>query len=350
VIGRNLVTDNPTPDATDRPSHADVRNILDQTQNTAIGKLLKSQEFYVAVAILISGFLVSFIAPQFGTAANLGNVLQNFCFTAILAIGMTPILISGGIDLSIGSILGCAGVVLGLTTGAGAPLIVAIPLTIATGTLLGLVNGGFIAYVKLPPFLVTLGTMTIFRSMVLVGSNNKVIYSFGPDEAFLLWLGSGRLFGIPNVFFAVVVCGVLLQFLLTSTRWGRWVMAVGGNERATRLNGLPVKRIKASVYAFGGAMAGVCAVFLVGWLGAVTNSLGNGDELRVIAGAVIGGASLVGGYGTSFGAAIGALLIELIRNALILAGVNPFWQGAFVGGFIIVAVTVQRLRNPTDDD
>ncbi len=339
-----------TPDTASKPSHADVRNILDETQNTAIGRLLKSQEFYVTIAILIAGFFVSLIAPQFATATNLGNVLQNFCFTAILAVGMTPILISGGIDLSIGSILGCAGVVLGLSTGAGWPLIAAIPLTIVSATALGLINGGFIAYLKLPPFLVTLGTMTIFRSFVLVGSSNKVIYSFGPDEAFLLWLGSGRSFGIPNVFFALVVCGVILHFLLTSTRWGRWVMAVGGNERATRLNGLPVKRVKASVYAFGGAMAGVCAIFLVGWLGAVTNSLGNGDELRVIAGAVIGGASLAGGYGTAFGASIGALLIEVIRNALILAGVNSFWQGAFVGGFIIVAVTVQRLRNPTDED
>jgi ribose transport system permease protein len=327
-----------------------VRTILGETQNTAIGRMLRSQEFYVTVAILVAGLLVSFVAPQFGTVLNLSNVLQNFCFTALLAIGMTPILISGGIDLSIGSIMGCAGVVLGLATGAGCPLVFAIPLTILAGAALGLINGGFIAYLRLPPFLVTLGTMTIFRSFVLVGSNNKVIYSFGPDEEALLWLGSGRSFGIPNVFIALVVCALLLHFLLSSTRWGRWVVAIGGNERATRLNGLPVRKMKASVYAFGGAMAGVCAVFLVGWLGAVTNSLGNGDELRAIAGAVIGGASLNGGYGTAFGASIGSLLIELIRNALILAGVNPFWQGAFVGGFIIAAVTVQRLRTATDDD
>ena len=344
------MADKPASDAPSPPSHTDVRTILGETQNTAIGRLLKSQEFYVTVAILVAGLLVSFVAPQFGTVLNLSNVLQNFCFTALLAIGMTPILISGGIDLSIGSIMGCAGVVLGLATGAGCPLVFAIPLTILSGAALGLINGGFIAYLRLPPFLVTLGTMTIFRSFVLVGSNNKVIYSFGPDEDALLWLGSGRSFGIPNVFIALVICALLLHFLLSSTRWGRWVVAIGGNERATRLNGLPVRKMKASVYAFGGAMAGVCSVFLVGWLGAVTNSLGNGDELRAIAGAVIGGASLNGGYGTAFGASIGSLLIEIIRNALILAGVNPFWQGAFVGGFIIAAVTVQRLRTATDDD
>jgi ribose transport system permease protein len=344
------VTEPSSADGATTSAHADVTTILGQSKDTAWGRMFKSQEFYVTLAILVAGFCVSLIAPQFGTAGNLGNVMQNFCFTAILAIGMTPILISGGIDLSIGSILGCCGVVLGLVAGAGAPLGVAIPLTILAGAALGLVNGGLIAYAKLPPFLVTLGTMTIFRSLVLVGSNNKVIYSFGPDEAFLLAMGSGRSFGIPNVFFALIVSAILLQFLLGSTRWGRWVVAIGGNERATRLNGIPVKRVKASVYAFGGALAGVGAVFLVGWLGAVTNSLGTGDELRVIAGAVIGGASLAGGYGTAYGAAIGALLIELIRNALILAGVNPFWQGAFVGGFIIVAVTVQRLRNTTEDD
>ena len=332
------------------PSHADVGAILGQTQNTALGRAMKSQEFYVSIAILVAGLLVSFVAPHFATVVNLSNVLQNFCFTALLAIGMTPILISGGIDLSIGSMVGCCGVVLGLATGAGCPLVLAIPLTLLAGATLGLINGYFIAYVRLPPFLVTLGTMTIFRSLVLVGSNNKVIYSFGPDEKALLWLGSGRLYGVPNVFIALVVCALLLHFLLSSTRWGRWVMAIGGNERATRLNGLPVKRMKCTVYAFGGTMAAVNAVFLVGWLGAVTNSLGNGDELRAIAGAVIGGASLAGGYGTAFGASIGSLLIELIRNALILAGVNPFWQGAFVGGFIIAAVTVQRLRTATDDE
>ena len=344
------MTDKPATPPASTSSHADVRTILGETQSTALGRMMKSQEFYVTVAILVAGLLVSFVAPQFGTVLNLGNVLQNFCFTALLAIGMTPILISGGIDLSIGSIMGCCGVVLGLATGAGCPLILAIPLTLLAGAALGLINGCFIAYLRLPPFLVTLGTMTIFRSFVLVGSNNKVIYSFGPDEDLLLWLGSGRSFGIPNVFVALVVSALLLHFLLTSTRWGRWVLAIGGNERATRLNGLPVKKMKASVYAFGGAMAGLCAVFLVGWLGAVTNSLGNGDELRAIAGAVIGGASLAGGYGSAFGAAIGSLLIEIIRNALILAGVNPFWQGAFVGGFIIAAVTVQRLRTSTDDD
>lgn len=344
------MTDKPAAQQPGQTSHADVRAILHETQRSTLGRMLRSQECYVTGAILVAGILVSFIAPQFGTAVNLKNVLQNFCFTAILAIGMTPVLISGGIDLSIGSIMGCCGVVLGLATGAGWPLVFAIPLTILAGAALGLINGGFIAYLRLPPFLVTLGTMTIFRSFVLVGSNNKVIYSFGPDEKLLLWLGSGHSFGIPNVFIALVVVVLLLHFLLTSTRWGRWVLAIGGNERATRLNGLPVKRMKASVYAFGGAMAGLCAIFLVGWLGAVTNSLGNGDELRAIAGAVIGGASLVGGYGSAFGAAIGSLLIEMIRNALILAGVNPFWQGAFVGGFIIVAVTVQRLRTSTDED
>ena len=335
---------------TQNAQHADISTILGQTQKTALGRLLASQEAYVTAAILVASVIVSFIAPQFATPGNIGNVMQNFCFTAILALGMTPILISGGIDLSIGSTLGCCGVVLGLATGAGMPLYLAAPLTIGAGMTLGLVNGSFIAFLRLPPFLVTLGTMTIFRSLVLVGSNNKVIYSFGPDEDLLLWLGSGRVFGIPNVFLALVAGAILLQFLLSSTQWGRWVLAVGGNERATRLNGLPVRLIIASVYGFAGAMAGVCALFLVGWLGAVTNSLGTGDELRVIAGAVIGGASLLGGYGTAFGAAIGALLIELIRNALILAGVNPFWQGAFVGAFIIVAVLVQRIRNPKGED
>jgi ribose transport system permease protein len=129
------------------------------------------------------------------------------------------------------------------------------------------------------------------------------------------------------------------------TKWGRYVFAIGGNESAARLAGIQVDLIKISVYAFGGLMAGVTAVFLVGWLGAVTNAIGTGYELQVIAATVIGGASLTGGFGSALGAAIGAVLVEVIRNSLLIAGVNPFWQGAFVGSFILLAVILERIRS-----
>jgi len=129
------------------------------------------------------------------------------------------------------------------------------------------------------------------------------------------------------------------------SRWGRYLFAIGGNEPAARLSGIPVDLIKISAYAFSGFMVAVTAIFLVGWLGAVTNSIGTGYELQVIASTVIGGASLTGGFGSALGAGIGAILVETIRNALLLAGVNPFWQGTFVGCFILAAVLLERIRS-----
>jgi ribose transport system permease protein len=318
--------------------------VVDSGEDSLWLRMFRSQEFWITVAVLIIGVAVSQISAPFARFSNLSNVLQNFCFIGILAVGMTPIIISGGIDISVGSVLGLCGVVCGLVLHADVPLWVGIGATLLLGTLLGAINGVFIAYLRLSPFIVTLGMLSIARSMALIVTNNQVVYTFGHAEPALLALGGGKTFGLSNVVYALAACAVALHFLLTMTRWGRYVFAVGGNERATRLTGIPVRRIKLSVYMFGGLMAGVTAVFLVGWLGSVTNALGQGDELRVIAATVIGGASLAGGHGTAFGAVIGSLLIEVIRNALLLAGVNPFWQGTFVGAFILLAILLQRFQ------
>lgn len=329
-----------------RPPSPVLDEPADLRQVGLITALLRSQEFWITAAVLALGVVVGAIAPNFATAANLGNVLQNFCFVGILAVGATPIIITGGIDISIGSLMGLCGVVMGLLLNAEWSLPGAIAVTLALGAALGAINGLFVSLLRLPPFLVTLGTLSIYRSLALIVSNNQVVYTLGHDEAAALALGGGKSFGLPNVFYGLIAVAALLQALLVLSRWGRYVHAIGGNEQAARLNGIAVRAIKVSVYAFGGLMGGVCAIFLVGWLGSVTNSLGQGDELRVIAGAVIGGATLAGGYGTAYGAAIGSLLIEEIRNALLLAGVTPYWQGAFVGGFILLAITLQRLRRP----
>jgi ribose transport system permease protein len=312
-------------------------------------RLLARQEFWVTFAVIALGVVVAFIAPRFATATNFGNILQNFCYIALMAIGMTPILITGGIDISIGSILGLCGVVLGLLLQAGWPLGVGLAATLVLGAALGALNGVLISYLRLPPFLVTLGMLSVARSVALVVSDGQVVYSFGGSEAALFAIG-GKLFGVPVVFYATLLAAALLQVALSMTRWGRYVFAVGGNARAARLTGLSVKPIKVSVYAFGGFMAAATSVFLVGWLGSVTNALGQGDELRVIAGTVIGGASLAGGYGTAYGAVIGSLLIEELRNALLLAGVNPFWQGTFIGSVIVLAIILQKIQVTEEED
>ena len=326
------------------PPSMDV-DLLNVPRRSLFGRMFNTQEAWIALAIIVLGIVVSLISPKFATVGNLVNVFQNACFIGLMAVGMTPVIISGGIDISVGSILGLSAVTFGIVLNMEAPLAVGILAALVVGVLCGIFNGAVIAYVKLPPFVVTLATLAIGRSLALVVTNNEVFYTFGPATDAMIALGGGYTFGLPNVIYALIVAVLVLHFLLTMTRWGRWIFAIGGNEDATRLAGIPVDVIKVSAYAFNGLMAGVTAVFLVGWLGAVTNSVGTGYELQVIAATVIGGASLVGGFGTALGAAIGALLVEVIRNALLIAGVNPFWQGTFVGSFILAAVILERIRS-----
>jgi len=320
-------------------------HVLSHRERGMLSALLRSQEIWIGIAVIVISLLVGMIAPNFLSANNVSNVAQNFCFTAIIAIGMTPVIMTGGIDISVGSTLGLTGVTLGLILSSGAPFALGVAGVILVGAAVGLVNGLFIAYLRLPPFIVTLGMMSIARSLTLVVTNNQVVYEFGGSDEILVAFGSGSILGLPNVLWAVIVLACVMQFALSMTRWGRYVRAIGGNEAAARLTGIPVDVIKVSVYVLVGAITGLCAVFLVGWLGAATNALGQGQELQVIAGTVIGGANLLGGYGSAGGAVIGSLLIEVIRNALLLAGVNPFWQGTFVGAFILFAVLLERARN-----
>lgn len=307
--------------------------------------LLLAQESWVALSILVLGFVVSLIAPTFATPGNLLNVFQNACFIGIMALGMTPVIVAGGIDISVGSILGMCAVTLGIVLNADMPLVVGILATLAMGIACGAFNGSVISYLHLPPFIVTLATLAMGRSLALVLTNNEVFYSFGQASESIIALGGGYTFGLPNVVYALIIGVIVLHILLTMTRWGRYLYAIGGNESAARLAGIPVDLIKISAYAFSGMMVAITAVFLVGWLGAVTNAIGTGYELQVIAATVIGGASLNGGFGSALGAAIGAILVEVIRNALLIAGVNPFWQGTFVGCFILAAVLLERIRS-----
>ena len=212
-------------------------------------------------------------------------------------------------------------------------------------SIVGAFNGVLIAYLGFPPFVVTLGMLSIARSLAMVASNNTVVFEFGPDHDMLLALGGGAwLFGIANPVLYMVVLALITGFVLRWTRFGRHVFAIGGNEHAATLTGVPVKPIKVAVYMISALSAGIAGIIQTGWLGAVTTNIGAGMELQVIAAAVIGGANLAGGIGTAFGALVGAALIEVIRNSLGLLGINAFWQGTFIGGAIILAVLFDRVR------
>jgi len=324
---------------------AAIEDIVEVRESGPLQQLLANQAAWITIAVIIIGIVMAVLSSAFLTRNNLFNITRNLSFVGIMALGMTPVIITAGIDLSVGSVMGISGIILGLVLGAQQPLWLGITMALFTALLVGALNGFLIAYVRLNPFVVTLGMLSLARSQAIVFSNNKMLFDFGPQSDAFLALGGGRTFGIPNSVIAMVVLGLIIWFFMRFTAWGQYVYAVGGNEEAARLTGVPIRWIKMSVYMLAGLMAGVAAVFMVGWLGAVTNALGTGDELRVIAATVIGGANLLGGAGSAYGAIIGAVLIEEIRNALILAGVDAFWQGTFVGAFIIFAVLLERIRN-----
>jgi ribose transport system permease protein len=323
-----------------------IEEAIGQSQHRgALAWVASRQTFWIFLASVIACALLSLVTDTFATEQNLFNVTRNFAFVGIIALGMTAVIGSGGIDLSVGSSVVLSGIVVGATMAAGYPIYVAVPLAILAAVAVGFVNGVLIAYAGMPPFVVTLGTLAIARSLAMVLSGNKMIYQFGPDHDLLLELGGGSLLGIANPVFFLAALALATGFAFRWSRWGRHLFAIGGNEEAARMTGIPVDRVKVSVYVFSAFTAGVTGVLEVGWLGGVTTNLGQSMELAVIAAAVIGGANLAGGSGTAFGAVVGAALIEVIRNSLILLGISTFWQGTFVGAFILVAVAIERLRS-----
>jgi ribose transport system permease protein len=312
-------------------------------------RLLSNQAFWVTIAVIVIPVAMTVIEPSFSEAfwkeGNFFNITRNFAFIAIMALGQVAVIITGGIDLSVGSVLAVCGIVLGiLMDNYDQPFWVGALGAIVAGILCGAFNGILIAYLRLSAFVVTLGMLAIGRSLALAISDNKFFSKFGHDRDTLIAVGGGETFGIANPVIILVVLTILTGAVLRYTAWGRHLYAIGGNEHAARLTGVPVDWMKFSVYVISGLMTAISAILTVGWLGSVTNGMGIGYELRVIASTVIGGANLLGGEGGAYSAFIGAALIEVIRNSLLLAGVNPYWQGTFVGIFIILAVLLERIR------
>jgi ribose transport system permease protein len=349
-----------------------LEDTINRQTHSTLGWIMSKQTFWVFVAAVIAFIYVSYASPSFLTPGNIFNVFRNFAFVGIIALGMTAVIITGGIDLSVGSILCLAGMVTGMSMAADFSIWIALPLGLGAALLCGAVSGVLIAYIGMPSFVVTLGMMSLARSVAMVMSNNTMVFDFGRDHAKFIGLGGGSTrdwfeglaalvgpdsalgglalslatyLNVPNPAVALFIFALLFGFAFRWTRWGRHIFAIGGNEDAATLTGVPVRRIKVSVYMLSALMAGIAGVLQVGWLGTITTGMGTGMELIVIAAVVIGGANLMGGSGTAFGAVIGAALIEIIRNSLTLLGINPFWQGTFVGTFIIVAVLFDRIRH-----
>ncbi|MBX9457554.1 MAG: ABC transporter permease [Rhizobium sp.] len=322
----------------------DIEKAIDRQTHTPLSLLLSKPEFWVFIAAVLACLTLTLVTDTFATPQNLFNVTRNFAFVAIIALGMTVVIISAGIDLSVGSVLCLSAMVLAICMNGGYPLWAGAAAALSVALLVGAINGALIAYLRIPPFVVTLGMLSVARSAAMILSQNKMIYQFGPDEKLLFWLGGGSTFGIANPVIALVLLMIITGLLLKWSRWGTHVFAIGSNEKAAVLTGIAVRRVKISVYMFSALVAGIAGVLEAGWLGGVTTNLGQSMELSVIAAAVIGGANLMGGAGTVFGSVVGAALIEIIRNSLTLLGISTFWQGAFVGSFIVLAVAFDRIR------
>jgi ribose transport system permease protein len=317
--------------------------------------ILASQTGYVALALVLLSLAMSVISPEFLTIGNLGNVLTNFSYLGIAALGSTVVIITGGIDLSVGSSMALSAIITALLFQTlGATAIAAIPGAVMTlsvlggmvvGGLIGLVNGFFIARVGLAPFVTTLGMLSIIRGLCYAITSGQGVDINGADSNLFFRLSDGVLFGVPVPVVYLIGFGLLMGLLLHHTARGRYVFAIGGNERAAALTGVPVTQIKIGVYVISGLSAAVAGILLGGWLGSVPANLADGYELHIIAASVIGGANLLGGVGGPLGAIVGSALIEVIRNGLVLARVNTYWQDSFVGTIIIAAVCVDRLRS-----
>jgi ribose transport system permease protein len=323
------------------------------SERTLLQRTLANQAFWVTVAVAVICVATAWEQPRtFATFANFFNITRNFAGIGIMALGMTAVIITGGIDLSVGSVMALTAIGAARVLEAGYPWWAGCLTGLVLGLLAGGVNGWLIAYVRLPPFVVTLGMLSIARSLAIVLSENRVIYQLGPGGDVFKAIGGGQItlpggLQLSNLFLVLLVLAVLVSFTLKWTAWGRHIFAIGGNENAARLTGIPVDRIKLQVYMFSGLTAGIAAVMLAGWQGSASNGMGKGYELYVIAATVIGGANLMGGHGSVYGAFIGAALIFLIRNSLIMFGVDANWYDMFVGLFIIFAVLLERIRART---
>jgi ribose transport system permease protein len=276
---------------------------------------------------------------QFMTVPNLTAVALQSSINAIIAIGMTLVIISAGIDLSVGSIAGLASVV-AATVMTTQGVFMGVVIGIAVGIVAGGINGVLIARVGLAPFIVTLGTLALFRGAALVFTNGQPIY--GIPEPFRS-IFAGSLGPIPTPVILAIVCALVVDFVLRRTTFGEHIVAIGGNEEAARLCGVAVGRVKSLIYVIAGALSALGGFVLVARIGAAEPIGGTGYELDAIAATVIGGTSLFGGVGTIGGTLIGALILGGLRNGLTLMNVQSFWQQVASGLVIILAVLVDKL-------
>lgn len=317
--------------------------------------LLEGRAFFALIAIII---VFSLLSPNYFTLGNFLTMATHVALFGILAIGMLLVILNGGIDLSVGSTLGLAGVVAGfLMQGVTlAPLgvvlyppvwVVAV-LTCLLAAFVGAVNGVLIAYLRVPAFVASLGVMYVARGVALLMTNGLTYNNLAgrPDlgNTGFDWLGFNRLFGVPIGVVVLAVMSIVAGLVLSRTAFGRWLYASGGNERAAELSGVPVKSVQVTVYVLSGICAGIAGLILSSQLTSAGPTAGTSYELTAIAAVVIGGAALTGGRGTVRGTLLGAFVIGFLSDGLVIIGISSYWQTVFTGAVIVLAVLLNAVQ------
>ncbi len=293
------------------------------------------------LSLIVLFLILAAASPHFLTSTNLASVVRQTAVINIMGLGMTIIIISNGIDLSVGSILAMAGLLGTMSIEHGLPIGLGIAVGVSTGLACGLANGTLITRLHIAPFIITLGTLGIFRGLTLIISDGLPVHRL---PAGFSYLGEGSLLGVPFVLWVLVLCAFLMHFVLEHTRLGRYAFAIGSNTEAALFAGIPVAFHTTAVYAIGGMLTGLAGMIEASRLMTGQPTAGQGYELQAIAAVVIGGGSLHGGEGSILGTLIGGFIMGLLSNGSDLLGVSPYLQQAIIGGVIILAVAVDELR------
>ncbi|HUJ21865.1 MAG TPA: ABC transporter permease [Bryobacteraceae bacterium] len=304
-------------------------------------ELVVLQRLLPFLSLIILFIALAIASPHFLTTTNLSSVVRQTAVINIMALGMTLIIITGGIDLSVGAILAMGSVLGTMAMEKGLSIPAGIFVGSMTGLLCGLANGVMITRLRIAPFIVTLGTLGIFRGTTLTITNGLPVHRIPEQFSFL---GEGNLLGVPFVLWILIACALVTHVILEHTRLGRYTFAIGSNKEAAIYAGIPVKFHTTAVYAIGGMLTGLAGMIEASRLMTGQPTAGQGYELQAIAAVVIGGGSLQGGEGSVVGTLIGAFIMGLLSNGSDLLGVNPYLQQAIIGAVIILAVTLDELR------
>ena len=313
---------------------------IDGTARRGLRKLTDFREFMILMIIIGASIIMSIASPIFLTKLNILANLLSVSIEAIVAIGMTILMVSGGFDMSVGSTVALTGAVTAMSMNAGVPVLLAILIGLAVGVLIGGINGILIAKVGINPFITTLGMMSIVRGLLLVVTKARNIT--GLPSSFKV-IGQGKVMGVQYPIIIALVLLIIGDVLLRKSRFFRQNYYIGGNERAAILSGIDVDRIKIFNYALTGFLAALAGIVMTARLGAASVTAGTGMELKVISAVIIGGASLQGGEGTVIGAFLGSLLMAIIVNSLTLLGVDIYWNTLVIGATLLLAVTIDTV-------